>query len=201
MSLPIVLAFPVQVPVGFVPTDCDGDGDDLGPTGKVCAGYDAPEYRPRWGGGFDAPRGPQRLAHRAVDIMAAEGCLVVAPAPCRVVSAGSSPKGGNHVFLQDPNGWVWYFAHMRDAPLVLAGQHLAPGDQVGFVGRTGNAVRRTKTGLRGCPHLHLSLTVPRGVKLPRPLMFQDKPVQRNGEKVDPVPFLRPHYTAGGWRRG
>lgn len=198
-----VVAFPVQIPAGFAPTDCDGDGDDKGPTGKVCAGYDAASgYRPRWGGGFDAPRGPQRLAHRAIDIMAAEGALVVAPSTCVVLAAATSPKGGHHVYLRDLGGWVWYMAHMRDVPLVVDGAELVAGDVVGYVGRTGNAVRKTAAGLRGCPHLHLSLTVPRGVRLPRRLLGPDgQPVARRGEKVDPVPYLRPVYDAGGWRRG
>lgn len=202
VGAPVVVAFPVQIPPGFVPSDRDGDGDDRGPSGKVCPGYDvAGGYRPRWGGGFDAPRGPARLAHRAIDIMAAEGALVVAPATCIVVSAGTTPKGGNCVTLRDLGGWVWYLAHMRDAPLVMVGAELAAGDIVGYVGRSGNAVRRTREGLRGCPHVHMSLTVPKGVRLPRQILGPDgKPVARRGEKIDAVPFLRPLYDAGGWRR-
>lgn len=196
MSLPVVLRFPVLIPRGFAPSDVDADSIDLGPTGRECPGYGG-DHRPRWGGGFDAPRGPQKLAHRAIDIMAAEGAHVVAPSSCVVQTAAHSPKGGNHVFLVGPGGWIWYFAHMRDVPSVVAGAELVAGDLVGYVGRTGNAVRLTHDGLRGCPHLHLSLTAPRGVTKLRG--FDGQPVARRGDKVDPVPFLRPSYDAGGWR--
>jgi murein DD-endopeptidase MepM/ murein hydrolase activator NlpD len=200
MTSPIVLAFPVQIPLGFVPTDADRDGTDRGPTHKVCPGYDAATgHRPRWGGGFDAPRGPDKLAHRAIDIMAAEGAFVCAPAPCTIEWAGWSPKGGHHLFLIDPNGWRWYFAHLRDTPLAVTGQSVEAGDVVGFVGRTGNAVRTTKLGLRGCPHLHASLSVPMGA--PKIIRGPDgASVARRGTKVDVVPFLLPLYQAGGWRR-
>lgn len=197
---PIVECFPVQIPPGFKPSDVDGDGADRGSSGKVCPGYDAARgYRPTWGGGFDAPRGPQKLAHRAIDVMGPEGAHIVAPGPCVVVAAASSPKGGNHVYLRDPGGWVWYVAHMRDVPLVVAGAELAAGTLLGYLGRTGNAVRRTAEGLRGCPHAHISLTIPIGTRLGVKVLGPDgQAVARRAEKVDVVPFLAPFY-ADGWR--
>lgn len=200
MIRPVVSHFPVLIPLGFAPTDLDADGVDLGPTGRPCAGYDAASgYRPRWGGGFRAERGPKRLAHRALDIMAAEGAHVVAPADVVVTAAGSSAKGGHHAYLRDRGGWIWYFAHLRDAPLVSLDQSVRAGELIGYVGRTGNAVRRTREGLRGCPHLHLSLTAPKGVR-PRDVRDPEgRPVDFLGNKVDPVPFLAALYEAGGWR--
>lgn len=193
---PVVDAFPVRIPRAFAPSDVDGDGVDLGPTGRECPGYGG-DHRPRWGGGFMAPRGPQQLAHRAIDIMAAEGAHVVAPSSCVVQATGSSPKGGHHAYLCDRAGWVWYLAHMRDVLQLVAGAELEPGALVGYVGRTGNAVRITREGLRGCPHLHLSLTAPKGIaRLRGP---DGAIVLRRGSKFDPVPFLRPLYDAGGWR--
>jgi murein DD-endopeptidase MepM/ murein hydrolase activator NlpD len=197
---PEIVCFPVVIPAGFSPSDIDADGDDRGPSGKVCPGYDAASgYRPRWGGGFRAVRGPQQLAHRAIDIMAAEGALVVAIADCEVVSAGESPKGGHHAFLRDRRGWVWYMAHMRDPLALVAGQALRAGELVGIVGRTGNAVRRTREGLRGCPHLHLSLTRPRTLRGRDVRTAAGAAVDFLGEKSDPVPFLAPVYEAGGWK--
>lgn len=197
---PIVECFPVQIPEGFKPTDVDGDGDDRGSSGKVCPGYDAARaYRPTWGGGFDAPRGPKQLAHRAIDIMAAEGAHVVAPGPCVVTRVELTPNGGNCLYLRDPNGWTWYMGHLRDVPLVVVGEQLAAGAHLGYVGRTGNAVRITAQGRRGCPHLHASLEVPRGLRLGARVLGPDGvPVARRGEKVDIVPFLQPFY-ADGWR--
>lgn len=196
-SGPTVLAFPVQILHGFKPSDFDDDGMDLGPGGRQCAGY-TDDYRPRWGGGFSAPRGPQKLMHRAVDIMAAEGALVVSPVIGFVTSAGESPRGGHHCYIRDTEGWVWYMAHCRDPMEVVAGQRVAAGQIIGRVGRTGNAVRKTPDGLRGCPHLHLSLTAPHWRKV---VDAKGQPVMRRGEKVDPVPFLKPLYEAGGWFRG
>jgi len=129
--------------------------------------------------------------------MAAEGAHVVAPSSCTVQAVGSSSKGGHHAFLVDRAGWVWYLAHMRDPLELGAGDELEAGARVGYVGRTGNAVRVTRDGRRGCPHLHLSLTAPKGiVRLRGP---DGAIVLRRGTKVDPVPFLRPLYDAGGWR--
>lgn len=198
IQLPQVQAFPVVIPAGFKPSDIDADGTDLGPSGKVCPGYDAASgYRPRWGGGFLAPRGPQKLAHRAIDIMAAEGAHVVAPEAGVIRDTGTSPKGGHHLYLVGHDGWIWYLAHLRDPARVLAGMEVGAGDVLGLVGRTGNAVRTTRAGLRGCPHLHLSLTRPRGVRL-NPVLPGGERVALLGDKVDPVPVLRTVYDAG-WR--
>lgn len=193
--------FPVFIPEGFKPTDVEADGVDLGPTGKVCPGYSAERlYRPTWGGGFLAPRGPHKLAHRAIDIMAAEGAHVVAPSRCIVSAVEATPKGGNNVHLKvfgpgslgvvGPLLAIWYFAHMRDTPLVTPGQTLLPGEHIGFVGRTGNAVRKTKQGLRGCPHLHASLTVPNSKNR---LELKKLGIAVNGDKVDTMPFLESSY--------
>jgi murein DD-endopeptidase MepM/ murein hydrolase activator NlpD len=203
---PVVTAFPVQIPAGFTPSDSEGDGVDVNASGKRCPGYEAP-YRPRWGGGFLELRGAKQLKHRAIDIMAAEGALVVAPGPCEVVSVQHTEKGGNCLYLRDERGWVWYFGHLRDRPFVDPGMLVTPEVILGYVGRTGNAVRTYKTPAgavrRGCPHLHASLTRPEGMSLAAVRALRDpegKPLARNGEKVDPVPFLKPVYDAGGWRR-
>lgn len=185
-----VVSFPVQIPKGFVPSDFDCDGDDIGSSGKVCPGFNpADGYRPRWGGGFRAVRGAG--IHRGLDIMAAEGALVCAPANCTVISEGESPKGGHHIYLQDEKGFVWYFSHLREKSHTPEGAKLLAGDVCGYVGRTGNARYRTKKGLRGCPHLHLSLTVPKSYK-------RRKDIDQNGTKIDPLPILRPLYE--GWKQ-
>jgi len=198
---PVVTAFPVQIPLGFHPSDVDKDGDDVNAAGKRCPGYDPPDYRPRWGGGFDAPRGPKKLAHRAIDIMAAEGALIVPPGPAEVLRVELTEKGGNCLYLRDERGWVWYFGHMRDRPFVDPGAIVDPATTVlGYVGRTGNAVRTYHTARgdlkRGCPHLHASLTRPAGssAKAIRAVAAV------RAEKVDPVPFLAPVYDASGWKR-
>lgn len=215
MTGPIVLTFPVQVPPGFRPSDGDGDGPDLRGDGKPCPCQDG-DHRPRWGGGFDAGRAGK--LHRAIDIMAAEGSLVVAPCdgvvPLRVAmtldgkpgphrGAGTGAKAGHYVCVTDARGWRWYVSHLRDASLVAPGDHVQAGQPLGYVGRTGNASYHTRTGKRGCPHAHVSLTRPPGMtqrELSRLRGPDGKPVRFQGDKVDCVPFLRPLYDAGGWRR-
>ena len=202
--------FPVQVPLDFAPTDSQGDGEDLRWDGKPCPCQEPP-YRPSFGGGFRAPRG--KFIHGAVDIMAAEGCLVVAPCDGIIPEivprmkmdgvvadqpgAGTKVKAGHYFFLVSEDGhWRWYGSHLRDAPLVEPGTRVRAGDLLGYVGRTGNAVRRTRSGLRGCPHLHLGLTALRQDVLRD---VRRAGVDFQGRKVDPVPFLHPLWEDGGWR--
>ena len=195
-ALPIIETFPVKIPADFVPSDYDQDGTDLGPTSKPCPGYVAP-YKPTQGGGFRAPRGVDKKNHRALDIMAAEGAYIVSPAPMTIIDAGLSEKGGWHIYMQDANGWTWYFAHMRDAPLVHKGDIVFGNHLLGYVGRSGNAVRTTAAGFRGCPHLHCSLTVPKTTPLNEQFVYRGKRVDRIKEKVDVLPFLLPVFHE--WR--
>lgn len=173
----VVTHFPVVVPVGFAPLEvCKR-------AGKVCPGQDGPDYKPRWGGGFHATRGPQKVLHRAMDIMAAIGCHVVAIDDGVVqlrwkykgevrAGAGLSPKGGYYVRLKHTWG-ISYYAHLHEVPLVEPGQVVLAGEQLGIVGRTGNAKP-------GCPHLHISLQVGKTL-------------------VDPIPYFMPLYQAAQWK--
>jgi murein DD-endopeptidase MepM/ murein hydrolase activator NlpD len=203
----------VYVPAGFVPSDVDFDGVDENSAGKTCPGYDpSKQYRPSWGGGFRAVRvrDGKQLFHRALDVMAAEGAVLRAVSDCYVVAswvpragelapgAGFSAKGGNYVVLVDDAGWRWYYAHMRDLPLVQPGDRVMAGQQVGYVGRTGNARRTVHKAdgtsyFYGCPHLHVSLTVPPGTMGPYLNPVGGTPVDRDGDKVDVKPFYEPVF--------
>lgn len=207
-----IASFPVTIPRGFAPSDSERDGLDQSWDGKRCPGQDAADgYRPRWGGGFRARRA--KGLHAAIDIMAAEGAEVraigagvvavtwVPGAGRRDPGAGTSAKGGNYVVLETAEGWRWYYAHLRDAPLVRPGQTVAAGELLGYVGRTGNAVRivRRKDGSSyryGCPHLHLALTA---LTADRLRIATASGYDVSSRKVDPVPLLRPLYDAGEWR--
>lgn len=172
-----VQRFPVVIPPGFAPIElCKR-------AGKECPGQDAPLYKPRWGGGFNAPRGPQRTPHRAMDIMAAIGAHVVAVDDGVVQErwrykgqvrpgAGESTKGGYYVRVQHSWG-VSYYAHLHEAPLVAPGDVIKAGQQLGIVGRSGNAKP-------GCPHCHFSIQVGKAL-------------------VDPYPYLLPLFQAGQWK--
>jgi murein DD-endopeptidase MepM/ murein hydrolase activator NlpD len=187
--------FPVRIPAGFKPSDIDGDGVDLNWKHKECPGQDASDgFKPKWGGGFFSPRG-QHL-HAAIDIMAAEGAHIVAPVtgtiPRTVTvsgekrpGAGESTKGGFYLFLVCANGWEWYFSHLRDMPLFGPGDTVEAGALLGFNGRSGNAARERRVGIRGCPHLHLRI----GKQLWKP---------GQARKYDARTLIEPLYEHG-WR--
>lgn len=174
----IISRYPVVIPEGFEPWEiCHRQG-------KLCPGQEAP-YKPRWGGGFNALRGPDRLKHRALDIMGAIGAHIVAVAPGKVMDtwvykgdkrpgAGYSPKGGNYVRIKHDWG-VTYYAHLHELPYVKPGEEVEAGQLLGVLGRTGNA-------LPGCPHLHISVTVGNAL-------------------VDPYPYFLPLYQQGQWKEG
>jgi murein DD-endopeptidase MepM/ murein hydrolase activator NlpD len=89
----------------------------------------------------------------SVDIMAAEGTPIVAMKGGRVSHAGIFPLGGNTVTIQGVDNLAFYYAHMMEPAMVSAGQAVDTGQQIGLVGRTGNAY---KDGA-GDPHLHLGV--------------------------------------------
>lgn len=89
------------------------------------------------------------LPHTGVDLAAARGTEVRAPADGIVSSAGSRGGYGLMVELQHPNGYGTRYAHLdRIAPGVGNGGIVREGELLGWVGMTGQA-----TG----PHLHYEL--------------------------------------------
>jgi hypothetical protein len=55
-------------------------------------------------------------------------------------------SGGNRVRIDHGNGWQTRYLHMKDAPMVHVGQKVVRGQQIGRVGKTGDA--------GGDSHLH-----------------------------------------------
>ena len=96
---------------------------------------------------FGDPRDGGRRKHEGIDIFAARGTPVVAPAKGIVTRLGNSGLGGNTVWMRDAQrGLSYYFAHL-DQQAVAAGRSVQQGDTLGFVGNTGNAKYTA-------PHLH-----------------------------------------------
>ena len=139
----------------------------------------APVWRRPLAGEVSQPFGPTGFAlepsriyqgafyrhfHDGVDIVAAPGAPVLAPARARVVFAGRMPDGAEVVVLAHDNGLVSLYAHLEDGPLrptVKAGDIVQAGDRIGAVGLTG-----LTTGY----HLHWA-------------------VYKNGEPLDPLSTL------------
>jgi murein DD-endopeptidase MepM/ murein hydrolase activator NlpD len=109
--------------------------------------------------------------HNGIDIAGGVGLLVLATTHgkvlnswrffrgTRVPGSGCSERGGNYVVMLDWNGYVHYYAHMRDYPLVDPGNSIRAGDQLGWLGRTGRAA-----GTGSCPHLHYQVYRPTRVE-------------------------------------
>jgi murein DD-endopeptidase MepM/ murein hydrolase activator NlpD len=115
---------------------------------------------------FGVPREGGRRAHHGVDIFAPRGTPVLAAAEGTVNRVELTNLGGKVVWLRDPvRSANLYYAHL-DSQAVRSGQRVRPGDTIGFVGNTGNAITTP-------PHLHFGM-------------------YRRGEgPVDPFPFLEP----------
>jgi len=86
--------------------------------------------------------------HNGVDIGAPIGTPVYCPEAGQVVVRGMSPSAGNFVHVQS-GALTFIFMHLS-AFSVVQSQHIAKGQQIGLVGKTGMA-----TG----PHLHFEVRV------------------------------------------
>jgi murein DD-endopeptidase MepM/ murein hydrolase activator NlpD len=91
--------------------------------------------------------------HEGVDIGGPDGTPVHAPAGGRVVKAGMGTGYGREVLIDHGNGIVTLYAHLQGFN-VIAGQNVAKGEVIGYVGHSGTRV----TG----PNLHYEVRV-RGI--------------------------------------
>jgi murein DD-endopeptidase MepM/ murein hydrolase activator NlpD len=109
---------------------------------------------------YGAPRGRGSDFHRGVDIRAPAGTPVLATAPGTVVVAEDGSGYGRYVVIDHQNGLRTLYAHLQDFG-VRPGDRVARGEQIGRVGKSGNA-----TGY----HLHYE-------------------VHRGNQTVDPIAYL------------
>jgi murein DD-endopeptidase MepM/ murein hydrolase activator NlpD len=118
------------------------------------------------GSGFGAGRDGH--IHQGQDVFAACGTPLVAVTNTKVLLTGFQKSAGNYAVLRYKRmRHDYFYAHMATAPLVTRKQKLAPGQQIGTVGDSGNA--------SGC-HLHFELWK-------RPGWY------RGGKAIDPLPAL------------
>ena len=83
------------------------------------------------------------MQHLGCDIMAPLGTPVLAVQD-GVATATTDPKGGNVVYLDGDDGTRYYYAHLASwTPRLLLGGNprveVKAGDDLGYVGNTGNA--------------------------------------------------------------
>lgn len=107
----------------------------------------------------DKPRRP----HGGLDIAAAEGTPVVAPAVGKVIETGDFFFSGNCIFIDHGQGLITFYAHLSKID-VKPGDTLAKGQKIGEVGQTGRV-----TGA----HLHWSVGL--NQTWVNPNLFLDKP--------------------------
>jgi murein DD-endopeptidase MepM/ murein hydrolase activator NlpD len=90
--------------------------------------------------------------HDAVDISAPRNTPVHAVEAGTIAKLFTSKAGGLTIYHFDPgNRFAYYYAHLDHyADGLREGQHVSPGDVIGYVGTTGNAPP-------GAPHLHFAI--------------------------------------------
>ena len=95
-------------------------------------------------------------SHQGVDIAAEEGTNIHSYCAGTVKSAGFDEKNGNYIEVEDENGYVYSYFHLKDAPMLKAGDKVEAKQVIGAVGNTGES-----TG----PHLHVEMTDKDGQKV------------------------------------
>ena len=123
---------------------------------------------------FTAARGGGTRVHEALDIMASRGTPVLAAVPGTVEKLFLSKLGGNTIYVRSPDRRIiTYYAHLdRYAPGLAENQQVRRGQQIGFVGSTGDASP-------DAPHLHFAILAVR----------PDKGWWQSDRAINPYPIL------------
>jgi murein DD-endopeptidase MepM/ murein hydrolase activator NlpD len=105
-------------------------------------------YADTWGGARSQGR-----RHEGVDIFAPRGTAVRSTTAGVVGRIAQNSLGGRTVTVTGPGGYHHYYAHLERYPALKAGDWIAQGTVVGYVGNSGNAAG-TRT------HLHYGVYTP-----------------------------------------
>ncbi|MER0245020.1 M23 family metallopeptidase [Streptomyces sp. HSW2009] len=105
-------------------------------------------------------------SHTGIDFHANTGTSVRAVGAGTVVEAGWGGAYGNNVIIKMNDGTYTQYGHLHSLS-VSVGQTVAPGEQIGISGSTGNST---------APHLH----------------FEARTSAQYGSDIDPLAYLRSH---------
>ncbi len=132
----------------------------------------------------DSRAGGARV-HHGVDIFAPRGTPLVAISPSTVMRVGERNLGGNIITLHDRERELMiYYAHL-DEQFANQGDLVEPGDVIGTVGNTGNAITTP-------PHLHIGIYQTHWRRPVDPWYFIVPPERT------PEPIWRIEYPIGSW---
>jgi murein DD-endopeptidase MepM/ murein hydrolase activator NlpD len=144
-------------------TTTDPNTTTVAPTGSMIFPVAGPHT---FGDGFGAARSGH--THMGQDIMAACGTPLVAVSRAKVKFVSFQKLAGNYVVIRNKKLHQDYmYAHLATRASVVKGQIVQPGQQIGVVGQTGDAI--------AC-HLHFELWLGKWY--------------RGGHAVDPLPYLQ-----------
>lgn len=135
----------------------------------VAGGMTFPVAGPHsFGDSFGAPRmfgTAFAHLHQGTDVFAPHGTPLVAIERGVLIRVGTDVLGGTKLWLVGASGTRYFYAHLSAfAPGVVEGKPVLPGEVIGFVGSTGNAVGTS-------PHLHFEVHPDGGAAInPYPLL-------------------------------
>ncbi len=111
--------------------------------------------------------GAERRPHAGLDLAAAAGTAILAPAPGVVIDVGEFYFNGNTVFIDHGQGLVTMYNHLSRID-AAPGQRVAAGDAIGAVGATGRVT---------AAHLHFGVTLNGTSVDPKLLLVEDPPTE------------------------
>ena len=134
---------------------------------------------------FGFPRSGGRL-HQGNDIFAPYGTPLFACERGVVGQMGTNSLGGIKLWITGESGTSYYYAHLSAFALtVVDGTVVEPGDIVGFVGNTGNAITTP-------PHLHFEIHPGGGAAIdPFPILKAADEATKLLEAQQPAPVIVP----------